>query len=324
VSEESQTRAYPEARPPHLPDVLTRQSAWLFFFAVVLILQVWRAVQLFDPVLNGADPGAVISYVLSWTPSITAPLLGLALFWRHPDARRTMPLLVFGLLLLSVGELLDIFSDPIARFLNAITSPSETDPFSQAPALFAFRLFTSLLAVFGLLYIGAGLSSARSRERRSAERPLAIWLGALAIVSTVLSFLVLTGLPAEATPMLFVQVILGTVLSGLVTLGWAYVATVTIGGWAGGEMPRRSWALAAIGASLLFGLRLIFSVLGLLPVSADAQPFVFVIVPLVSYAGWLLLAAAFVLGLPTLTPALEDGAATADPPAATPPGSAAG
>ena len=100
--------------------------------------------------------------------------------------------------------------------------------------------------------------------------------------------------------MLVVQVILGTVLSGLVTLGWAYVATVTVGGWMAGETPKRAWVLAALGASALLGLRLIFSVLGLVPLQADQQPVVFVIIPLVSYAGWLLLAAAFALGLPTL------------------------
>jgi hypothetical protein len=324
VSETTTPRPIPEARPPHLPDAVTRQSPWLLFFAVVLILQVWRATQLFDPLINGADPGAALSYVLSWTSSITAPVLGLALFWRHPDARRTMPLLVFGLLLLAVGELLDVFSDPIGRFLSGVTPETDTDTFAQAPALFAFRLFTSLLAVFGLLYLGAGLSSARSRDRSTAERPLAIWLGALAIVSTVLSFLVLTGLPAEATPMLVVQVILGTVLSALVTLGWAYVATVTIGGWVAGETPKQAWALAAIGASALFGLRLIFAVLDLLTLSVDAQPFVFVIIPLVSYAGWLLLAAAFVLGLPTPSSAVEDSSPMADRPVATPPGSGAG
>ena len=227
---------------------------------VVTLLQVWRATQLFDPLVNGADPGAAISYVLSWTASITAPVLGLALFVRHPDARRAMPLLVFGLLLLALGELLAVFSEPIGRFLAGIAPPSDTDPLSQPPALFAFRIFTSLLAVFGLLYLGAGLSSARSHERRPAERPLAIWLGALAIVSTVLSFVVLTSLPAEATPMLVVQVLLGTMLSGLVTLGWAYVATVTVGGWIAGEAPKRAWALAAIGAFALLALRMIFPV----------------------------------------------------------------
>ncbi len=324
VSETTTPRPIPDARPPHLPDVVTRQSPWALFFAAVTLLQVWRATQLFDPSVNGADAGAAISYVLSWTASVTAPVLGLVLFWRHPDARRTMPLLVFGLLLLAFGELLDVFSEPIGRFLSGITPPSDTDPLSQAPALFAFRLFTSLLAVFGLLYLGAGLSSARSRERRSAERPLAIWLGALAIVSTVLSFLVLTGLPDQATPILIVQLILGTVLSGLVTLGWAYVATVTVGGWMAAETPQRAWVLAALGALALLGLRLIFPVLGLVPLQADQQPVVFVITPLVSYAGWLLLAAAFVLGLPTPSSAVEDGAPTADRPEATPPGSGAG
>ena len=145
-------------------------------------------------------------------------------------------------------------------------------------------------------------------------------------MSTVLSFLVLTGLPAEATPTLIVQLILGTVLSGLVTLGWAYVATVTVGGWIAGETPKRAWVLAALGATALLGLRLIFPVLGLVPLQPDQQPVVFADHSAGVVRGWLLLAAAFVLE--SVPDAVVRGRGQRSygrsSPVATPPGSGAG
>ncbi len=323
MSEESSPRPFPEARPPHLPDALTRQSPWLVFTAA-LILQIWRAFQSFDPVVHATDLGSAVSYGLSWVSSIVPPILGLALFWRHPDARRTTPLLVFGLLLLSLGELLDAFSEPIGTFLRTIAPPNDADLVTgiQSPAEFAFRVFTSLLAVFALLYIGAGLSLARTRERRSAERPLAVWLAALAIVSTVLSITVLPGLLVDVTPMFVAQVVIGAIISGLVTFGWAYIATVTLGGWMAGEPPRRAWAVAAFGTSVLLAVRLLFPVLNLVLFDPQAVP-VFWILASASYVGWFMLAAAFLLGLPMPpTPAMEDEP-TVDPPAATQPDSAA-
>jgi hypothetical protein len=155
------------------------------------------------------------------------------------------------------------------------------------------------------------------------ERPLAIWLVALGVISTVLSLAGLATVQIEVTPLLVVQLIVGLILSGLETLAWAYVAVVAIGGWISGDRPRRAWRLAAIGASALYGLRLIVPVLGFIPLDPTIVPF-YLIIAYVSYAGWLLLAAAFVLGLPAPASADDDPEATADPPAATQPGSAAG
>jgi hypothetical protein len=323
VSEQSQPKPFPEARPPHLPDVLTRQSPWLLFFGAVAVLQVWRSLQLLPPAGSGTDTGQVINYVLSWISGLAPTAFALALFWRHPDARRTMPLLVFGLVLLAVGELLTVFAEPIRSLLRTITPTSDPEFVLETPAEFAFRVFTLLLAIFALLYVGAGLSSARVRERGPLERPLAIWLVALGVVSTVLSLAGLATIQVEATPMVIVQLVIGVILSGLETLAWAYVAVVTIGGWISGDSPKRAWRLAAIGASALYGLRLIVPVLGFIPFDPAAVP-VYLIFAYVSYAGWLLLAAAFVLGLPAPASADDAPEPTADPPAATQPGSAAG
>jgi hypothetical protein len=264
----------------------------------------------------------VINTVLSWISRLAPTAFALALFWRHPDARRTMPLLVFGLVLLALGELLTVFAEPIRALLRSITPTSDPELVVETPAEFAFRVFTLLLAIFALLYVGAGLSSARARERRPVERPLAVWLAALGVVSTVLSLAGLATIQVEVTPMLLVQLAVGLILSGLETLAWAYVALVAIGAWISGDSPRRAWRLAAIGASALYGLRLIVPVMGFIPFDPAAVP-VYLIFAYVSYAGWLLLAAAFVLGLPAPDSA-DVPEPTADPPGATQPGSAAG
>jgi hypothetical protein len=123
--------------------------------------------------------------------------------------------------------------------------------------------------------------------------------------------------------MLVIQAISGTILSALVTFAWAYVTVVTVNGWIARERPRRAWLLAAIGSSALFALRLIFPALSLIPFDVTTVP-VLPVIAFVSYAGWLALAAAFVLGLPTPASADEVIEPTADPPGATQPGSAAG
>jgi hypothetical protein len=323
VSEQSPPKPFPEARPPHLPDVLTRQSPWIVFFAGVAALQVWRSLQLLPPAGSGADAGQVINYVLSWISRLAPTAFALALFWRHPDARRTVPLLVFGLVLLAVGELLTVFAGPIQALLRDITPSSDPGSVLETPAEFAFRVFTLLVAIFALLYVGAGLSSARAPERGPVERPLAIWLVALGVVSTVLSLAGLATVEIDVTPRLVVQLVIGVILSGLETLAWAYVAAVAIGGWISGDRPRRAWRLAAIGASALYVLRLIVPVLGFIPFDSAAVP-VYLIFAYVSYVGWLVLVAAFALGLPEPASADSGPEPTADPPAATQPGSAAG
>ena len=45
MTEPSSVKPFPDARPPHLPDTLTRLSPWVLFFVAVVALQLWRLVQ---------------------------------------------------------------------------------------------------------------------------------------------------------------------------------------------------------------------------------------------------------------------------------------
>lgn len=343
MSEPSSVKPFPDARPPHLPDTLTRLSPWLLFFVVIVALQLVRLAQSWQSSVTPGDAKSAIDYTLSWIPSLASPLAGAALFYRHPDARRTMRVLVFGLVLLSFGELLSAFQEPIRTFLRSL-SPAEdlTSPY-ETPAEFAFRVFTLLLTIFGLLYVGAGLANARVREATKAERPLAVWMGALAIVGSIVSLAVLTSLPPDATAMLLVQVVVGVVLSAVITFAWAYLTVVTISGWIAREVPRRAWGFGALAASILFGFRLIFPALSLVPFGPESGPFL-LLLAYISWVAWLLFILAFVLGLPTPAGSTvesdgsdgSDGSegraaadvtgggaddATGDPPGATSPGS---
>jgi hypothetical protein len=307
----------PEARPPHLPDALARLSPGFFAFALVALLVAWSNVRDWIGQYPFVDSAAVIALVAR-VQFVVVPLLGAVLFIRHPRAHRTMPLLVFGLALMTFGEVLSAFDDPIRGFLAEL-SPSDVGP--TTPATLAYAVFTSLLALFALLYVGAGLTAARRRDRGAAERPLAIWLGALAVVGAVVSLATIFQLEFDTSAAGIVQLVIGFVLSLLLTLGWAYVTAVAIGGWLTHEPPRSAWGLAALGLSILFAVRLIASTVTALFLG-EAFLTLLTVTTIASAAAWLLLLAGFALGLPSAVD--SEAAATADPPAATPPGSAPG
>jgi uncharacterized membrane protein YidH (DUF202 family) len=305
-------RPIPEARGPHLPDVLTRQSIWVFVFGLAAVFILWSVWRRWTAEYTIVDLNAVSALLFGLIPGVVAPLFGVALFARHPDARRTMPLLVFGVALFAFAELLEVFDRAIFEALIAFT-PEDFGP--ATPAVVAFGVFTALLGMFAVLYTGAGLSSARRRERSAAERPLMIWLVALGVVSAVVSIASIVPLiNGTPTPVDLLQLGISLTVSLLVTLAWAYLVTVTVGGWLSDDAPRRAWALAALATSVLFAVRLaIGAVLG-------PGELWFTIVNIARYASlvaWVVLLVAFWLGLPSLDP-------TADPPEATQPGSAAG
>jgi hypothetical protein len=318
VSQPSTVKSFPDARGPHLPDTLTRLSPWVLVFAAIVLLQLWRLADGWGPSVIAGDARSAIEYVLSWIPAMTAPLIGVALFYRHRDARQNLRLLVFGVILLSVGELLSAFQEPIRAFLRGLTPADDPTLLAETPGEFAFRVFTLLLTIFGLVYVGAGLAAARLHEATKAERPLTVWLAALSVVGTIVSLTALTALPPDATPTLIVQVVIGVVLSAVVTFAWAYLAVVTISGWIAREAPRRAWRIAALATSILFGFRLIFPALSLVPFGPDSRP-ILSLLAYISWTAWALLIVAFALGLPATA-----ANATGGPPEATSPDSAGG
>ena len=182
MSEETAPKPFPEARPPHIPDVITRQSPWLFGFALLAAYQViagWRSWSGDFPVPT-PDQIPLLAYNL--IPSAIVPLMGVAVFLRRPDARRSMPLLIFGLALLCGVTLLEDFDTPIYEALSG-GDPSQFN----SPGVVAYAVFKSLARLFGLVYIAAGIASSRSQPRTRMQRAVSIWLVALAVVAIVWS-----------------------------------------------------------------------------------------------------------------------------------------
>jgi hypothetical protein len=134
VTEPSSVKPFPDARPPHLPDTLTRLSPWVLFFVAIVALQLWRLVQAWQPSVIPGDVRSAIEYILSWVPALTAPLIGVALFYRHPDARVSLRVLVFGVILLSFGELMSAFQEPIRDFLRGLAPADDPTLLAETPA----------------------------------------------------------------------------------------------------------------------------------------------------------------------------------------------
>jgi hypothetical protein len=311
VRQEIAPAGVPEARPPHLPDILTRRSPWVFLFAamtVILVVSAWTRVALSGPQL--IDVGQLVFLLI---PSALMPLLGVVVFVRLPDARGSVPLLAFGIGLLSAVELLEALDAPIYDLLAG------PDLAFDAPAVVAYGVFKSLVRLFGVLYLGAGIAASRQHPATGAQRPLAIWLVALTIVGVVIGPIALASMIGDLSAVDVVAAVIGIVLTLGVTLAWAYVVWVIVDGSLAGEVPRRAWLLAAVATTILFAFRVVS---GLFVAFGEAAFTVSVVAGYVSLVAWLLLFVAFVLGLPT--PAGPRSDATGDPQAATPPGSAAG
>jgi hypothetical protein len=309
-----------EARGPHLPDVLTRQSPWVYLFvgaALVHVAAAWwdwsgHAIP---------NPQDLLSLLSVHGNDALISLFGAALFIHHPDARKSMPFLAFGLGLLALGPLLQLVDTPVTQFIDSL-APSDAEFIGLSPAVVAYHVFTSLIGIAGVLYVGAGLGDARTRPRRSVERSVLSLLLVIGILSVAWQVLPIGGAQAPGSPYEWVLLGIGVVLSLLYTLAWSYLIAVAFGGWIAGEEPQNGWGLAFV-AGLVGLLLRVFGTISLVivnltqAVSSPLSP-LFPIIGIASTVGWALWLAAFAVGLPA------GSSATADPPEATPPGSEAG
>ena len=137
-----------EARGPHPPDVLTRQSPWVYLFVGAALVHV--AVAWIEWAGRGplAPPQDLLTLLSERVDDALISLLGAALFIRHPDARRSMPFLAFGLGLLALGPLLQLVDTPVTQFIDSL-APTDAEFIGLSPAVVAYHVFTSPIGVAG-------------------------------------------------------------------------------------------------------------------------------------------------------------------------------
>ena len=267
------------------------------FLALTVLAAIGRWQELSG--VSFSSPIDVVSLIAGSVPPIVSPLLGVALFARHPNAHRTMPSVAFGVVLFAVLTVVDRLRAPI---LNSIASLDPTFE-STGPAFLGYDLVQALVSVFALTYLSIGLADARRFEDSPGSRPILILLIAGAVgapaVSALLAFAWLSVQPLSSV----VSVV--SVLS--TNLAWAYLGWNAFRGWSAGEEPGTGWALVAgagFGYVLIAVLATALSVVAWVSGASNSQPqFVYEVYLLLGagLAGiWLALLAAFVVGLPAV------------------------
>jgi hypothetical protein len=293
-----ETPDMPEARGPHLPDAITRVPGPVWPFLALTALAAFGRWQELSR-LSFDSPIDVVALIAGSVPPIVSPLLGVALFARHPNAHRTMQSVAFGVVLLAALTVVDRLREPI---LESIASLDPTFA-STGPAYLGYGLVQALVGVFALTYLSIGLADARRFEDSPGRRTALILLVAGAIgapaVSALLGFAWLSVQPLSS---------LVSVVSVVATdLAWAYLAWNAYRGWSAGEEPGTGWALAAgagFGYVLIAGLASVLSVFAWVSGANNSQPQLVYEVYLLlgaALAGvWVALLAAFVVGLPAV------------------------
>ncbi len=310
-----------EPRPPHLPDRLSSISLWVMPFLLVAVLQVW----LFSISGPRADSLDWLSARYGVT-GLLGSLVGLALFLRHPDARRTLPQIASGAFLLLLQQVMVLLEPAMGPILRRLTEPSGDLFSSISPVHEAFLTFTSIMGIFGIAFIASGLSAARRYADMDAPRGLAAALTIMAAASTAPSILWITMMEFGDSPEMVVINAVSLVVRLFETVAVAYLFVVSLTGWLGLEAPRSGWRLATVGAGLILLQLLLAPFVWAPPVSQAAAVVRLAFMAVGGVVGWVLLVVAFALGFPSTASVAEEpeSSTTPDRPVATTPGSAGG
>jgi len=316
-----------EPRPPHLPDALTRLvsrvSPWVIPFLLLASLQAIGGWLEWSRQGELVDPGYGAAIFLMTLPGVSASLLGAALFYRHPDAHRRLPMLAFGVVLLALTALMGSAERPLFEWFMSRSPAADNSWIFVAGTVYGIAI--NAVRVFGLVYIARGLDGAPRSADVVSGRGLGILVTAVVATATVVSlasFLPIVGATELVTPVNLVAIGLGMI----VTLSWSYLFVITFGGWLAGEWPRIGWLLVALAAGMEVALPILLTVGRVVDVS-QLGVVGLQIGGLLSVSNWVLLLLAFAVGIPSTEVSAPDepnAATTADPPAATRPGSAAG
>ena len=289
-----------EPRGPHLPDVITRIPLAVWPFVAAAMLAAYGRVSLLRPE-SFESAANVLWVIVGSVEAVVAPLLGAALFYRHPRAHRTVPAIAFASVLFAFTTVVDALREPV---MNGIAPPTFFGSLDDPVVTLAgsgYRLVEALLVVFALTYLAIGLADARRFEDRTNARAIVIALTVIAVACPIISALLALPWPGEFT----LQNVLNLVAGLLSYLAWVYVGWTAFRGWAAREAPNAGWGLVALAGFGYLAVVASFTVLNVglwiigptesqVPVVYEAALLLDVVI-----AGlWVALLAAFWLGLP--------------------------
>lgn len=288
---------WPEARPPHLPDRLTAVPwlAWPFVaIAVILLAVAWPRVQsLFEPA------GFSIALLIGEMEAAVGALLGAALFWRHPDALRTLPRVVVGVTLLAAREVLRALAPALEGAFATVTPAPEAFPFF-VPLSTAYNAFATVVGLFGLVYLARGLAEARRREDGGSSRPATLAVVVVALLLGAAQWSTIGDLPADASMTIGTLVVVSLSLTTLNLLAWGYLTLTAGRGWRAGEAPRRGWLVATLAGMCLFLSTIMLAILNwVVSAPSDGVLLIHQLASLIGIASSFLLLVALALGLPS-------------------------
>lgn len=308
-------RQIPEARGPHLPDVLSRVPFGALMFGLLALARlIWfvRETELGPPLTLQV----FVAYVGGLVPAVVAILLPSALLLRHPDAWSRARTLLIGASLFAVVEGLRVLSPALQPVFESITPGSEETPY-LVPLALAYSSAQALLAAFAVANVGLGLAQARRYLDRRGTLLIVLAAAFVVVVASASRVILVSRVPFDEitmTPTVAVYLASAIVL-GILSIGaWAYLAVTAARGARAGEEPGRGWILVAMAAWLIATAFAAGAVAALAEPTPETQGFYTALSQAISVVytlGYLSLLAALLVGLPSLEP-LEDEADDAE------------
>ena len=289
-----------EPRGPHLPDAITRIPLGLWPFLAVAVLAAYGRVSLIRPT-SFESPAELLWVLVGTVDAVAAPLLGAALFYRHPRAHRTVPAVAFATVLFAFTTVVDALREPV---MNSIAPPPMFGSLDEGFVTLAgtgYSAIEALLLVFALTYLAVGLGDARQFRDSRNGRPIMVGLLVCAVGSPLVGGLLASPWPAGMT----MQIVVSLIAQLLTNLAWAYLGWTAYRGWQANEEPNVGWGLvtlAAIGyVIVVIVFALLSVVLWIIGPTETQVPLIYEFAQLLTFglaAFWLALLAAFWLGLP--------------------------
>ena len=285
-----------EPRGPHLPDAIARIPLGVWPFVALAILEAYGEwVQLRS--LQFGHPIDYVEALISTVGALAVPLIGAALFLRHPSAHRTLPSITVGVALLAAVTVVDALRVPIFEGILR----SDLDYETSILAGTVYSVVQALIRVFALTYLAIGLEDARWFEDRTHASGVRVVLLVAALGAPAITAFVVWPWPAEQV----VPTLLSLAGQVATNLAWTYLAWVAFRGWAAGDEPNLGWGLAALVAIGNVAITALAALLNLVvwaigPTESQVPVVLEAFRVLIALLGvlWVVLFVAFWLGLP--------------------------